>query len=131
MAEVARRLGIEHAERFEGSGSDEAICFMPGKGGVIPTDPNVIADWIEEVLGNPSYADTTGKLLALEADERHVLLMSGSATPFGVEERLRRLEASPPTRSLSVPQGITHVWVVGQFGGSSSAMWSSAGWAVL
>lgn len=127
-ADTARSLGIEHMSRFDGNGPDQAMFFMPGKGGVVPTDPNVIADWIEDMLADPGYWDTTEKLLALEADERHVFIMAGGLTPFGAEERLRRLDQAMPSRPLTVPEGITHVWAMGQYGGTLAAMWNADGW---
>lgn len=131
MADTARRLGIEYITRHDEAGSS-AIYFMPGSGGTVPTDPNVIADWIEAVLRDPAYADTTDKLLPLEADERHVFLMSGSATPFGADERLRRVSSEAiPTRPLVVPPGITHVWAVSQFGGADVLLWTCSGWTSM
>ena len=66
LADSARRLGIEYIVRHDEDG-DRAIYFMPGNGGVVPTDPNVVGEWIESVLNDPSYADTTAKLLVVES----------------------------------------------------------------
>jgi hypothetical protein len=130
LADSARRLGVEYIVRHDEDGSS-AIYFMPGSGGVVPTDPNVIPDWIEAVLADPAYADTTGKLLPVDADERHVFLMSGSATPFGVGERLMRVSEAIPTRPLTAPSGITHVWALSQFGPAIVALWADAGWTLV
>jgi hypothetical protein len=131
VADRARGLGIEYVTRHDGGTSDCAIYFMPGDGGVVPTDPNVVAEWIESVLSDPSYADTTAKLLAVDSDERHVFLMSGSATPFGAGERLRRVSEGLPTRHLNVPSGITHVWALSQFGPAAVALWTDHGWTLV
>lgn len=41
-------------------------------------------------------------------EERHVFIMSGSQTPFGVNERLSRISLVLPRRAPIVPSGITH-----------------------
>lgn len=132
LGDTARRLGIEYINRMGEGTADVAVYFMPGSGGVVPTDPDVISEWASDVLADPDYADTTGKLLIREADERHVFLMSGSRTPFGVTERLRRLDEALPTRSPVAPDGITHVWVVSQYGNGTAGMWArTTGWSTV
>ncbi len=127
-ADTARRFGIEYINKVKDA-PDRAVFFMPGSGGTVPTDPDVVSDWVTEMLVDPDYADTTQKLLALEADERHVFIMSGSRTPFGADERLRRLSDAIPMRPPSIPEGISHVWVVSQFGGGPAGLWiRGKGW---
>jgi hypothetical protein len=131
LADTARRLGIEYIDR-SGDSSDTAFFFMPGSGGTVPTDPNVIADWVSAVLADSAYADTTRKLLDREADERHIFLMSGSRTDFGVDERLRRLGEGVPSRSPFVADGISHIWVVSQFGAAPAGLWiRDRGWFLI
>jgi hypothetical protein len=132
-ADSARRLGIEDMSRVNNSSPARAIFFMPGSGGVVPQDPNVIVTWIDEVVADSRYLDMTSKLLKLSADERHIFIMSGGLTPFGVEEGLGRLDQALPTIGPTVPKGITHVWVASRFKfneESSLGLWrSSSGWA--
>lgn len=131
LSDTARRLGIEYIDK-SGDSSDVAMFFMPGSGGTVPTDPNVIADWVSTVLADKDFADTTRKLVDREADERHVFLMSGSRTDFGVDERLRRLSEGVPSRPPSVPDGISHVWVVSQFGAAPAGLWiRGRGWFLI
>ena len=132
-ADTARRLGVDYANLIA-QGPDVAVFFMPGTGGTVPTDPDIVADWVTDVLADPDYADTTGKLVVLEADERHVFLMSGSRTSFGTGERLRRLAEGLPARAPTVPTGITHVWVISQFGDGPGGLWArdeSWSWVAL
>ncbi|MGA2531389.1 MAG: hypothetical protein ABSG36_19845 [Acidimicrobiales bacterium] len=75
----ARRLGIGYITEHDATGEPLCIYFMPSGGGSFSGDANVIVDWAEEVLDSKEYADTTAKLLRLNADERHVFLMTGSA----------------------------------------------------
>jgi hypothetical protein len=132
LVEAARRLGIEHISQVSADEPSTAIFFMPSSGGTVPLDPNVICDWIEAVIADHDYLDMTAKLTPLAADERHIFIMSGSRTPFGVQERLRSLVDSRPTRRPHLPPGISHVWVVSQFGEGSTGLWSTdLGWGAV
>jgi hypothetical protein len=132
FADRARDLGIKHLSQVEGD-SDRAIFFPPGSGGVVPTDPDAITDWLDTVLvSDVAYRDTTRKVLERAADERHVFLLAGSATPWGVEERLRRLDVSLPSRAPSVPSNITHVWAVSSFRTRLGVLWErNRGWSTF
>lgn len=131
VAEIARKLGIEYLWRSSIDDPAVGIYFLPGPpGAFIPENPDVIVDWVEGVLADPDYLDTTAKLLAVTCDERHVFLMTGSRTDAGVEERLRRVETALPRRNPEMPEGITHLWLAPQFGPPVAALWSSsAGWS--
>jgi hypothetical protein len=132
LIEALRDLGIELVRQTSCSDPPRAVFFMPSTGGVVPEDPNVVTDWVELVLADPDYADTTAKLLCRDADERHVFLMSGSRTDFGHGERLRRMDEGLPTRDPQVPDGITHVWTISQFGTGPAALWvGGSGWSEI
>jgi hypothetical protein len=126
LADTARRLGIEHIDRVTSDKPSVAIFFMPGSGGSVTNDPNVITEWIERVLDDPNYRDTTEKVLRVEADERHVFLMTGTLTSFDVDENLRRVATKTPTIAPTVPQGITHAWVVSRFGEPKVGLWTAS-----
>jgi hypothetical protein len=135
IADRARELSIDFLARATGNEPSAAIFFMPSQPGIsVPDDPNVIPEWAEAVLlSDAAYADTTKKLLAVpDVDERHVFLMTGSLTDRGVEERLRRIESALPTRPPELPDGITHLWLVAQFGDGPAALWSKeTGWTTV
>jgi hypothetical protein len=135
VADLARKLGIIYISRVEGADQPLAIFFMPHSGGAVPTDADGIVEWTDSVLGAPQYADVTQKLLDRSADERHVFLMNGSATPFGVQELLWRVKSALPTRTPAAPAGITHVWTATQFAppaGVSIALWvANSGWSAI
>jgi hypothetical protein len=58
--------------------------------------------------------------------------MTGSLTDHAVGERLRRIEAALPTRPPEFPAGITHLWLVAQFGDGPAALWSKeTGWTTV
>jgi len=131
IGDALRALDIEN---IHCSGLDEpsiALYFMPGGGGVVGENADVVAEWFSLVLADPRRADTTRKLLEREADERHVFLMTGGLTPFAADYNLRRLTDLPlPTQVPEVPAGITHVWGICRFGGECAALWTvEAGWS--
>lgn len=132
LADRARRLGIKHLSQVEAAG-DRVIFLPPGAGGIVPSDPNAITEWLNDVLVNdPDYQDTTQKLLSRAADERHIFLLAGSATPWGVEELLRRLDIGLPSEAPSVPSEITHVWAVSSFTTPLGALWErDRGWTTI
>jgi hypothetical protein len=80
-----------------------------GFGGSVTSDPNVITEWIEGVLDDPNYRDTTEKVLRVEADERRVFLM-GTLTSFDVDENLRRVGTRTPTLAPTVPTDRRNTW---------------------
>jgi hypothetical protein len=130
-ADTARRLGVEYLHRVD-ERPDVAVFFMPSTGGVLLADANAVPAWVSTVLASQEYSDTTQKLLAKQADERHVFLMSGSRTPYDVDEQLRRLGKALPTHVPTVPSGITHVWVTSQFGNGPGALWiAGTGWSTV
>jgi hypothetical protein len=126
----ARRLGIGYITEHDATGEPLCIYFMPSGGGSFLGDANVIVDWAEGVLDSKEYADTTAKLLRLNADERHVFLMTGSATSFEAEAALQRLGRTLPTRDPRLPMGISHLWTVARFGSTHAVVWvRGEGWA--
>ena len=75
--DTARRLGVEYLSSFPDQSADVLIYFIPsGGGGAYGGDPDVITQWIEDVLSSDSYLDVTEKLLKRKADERHVFLLA-------------------------------------------------------
>jgi hypothetical protein len=128
--ETARRLGIRYMRRVgELSDPDRAVIFLPPTAGFMPTDPDLIVDWIDGLLRDPEYVDAWRKLLPVDADERHVFFMAGDRTDFGVRQLLRELGSSLPARAPQLPTGISHLWAMGQWGASGAAVWSDDGWA--
>lgn len=60
-ADTARRLGIEHLERVSPDDPSSVMFLLGGMGCMVPDDANVVTDWIENVLSDPDYADTSAK----------------------------------------------------------------------
>jgi len=134
LADRARRLGVDYLSRASDSEPARAVFFMPSQPGTgaIPSDPNAIVDWVEELLAEPRWATKVGNLLAKPADEHHVFLMSGSLTDSGVEWRLGEVGGCLPTRPPALADGITHLWLLARWGEGPVAMWSAeTGWTTV
>lgn len=132
LPDQVRELGIRHLAQISTDGPDRAVFFAPSDGGVVPTDLNLIVAWLDTLLADPHYADASGKLLPLAADERHVFFFAGSRTDFGVHELLRSVgPATLPARAPQPPRGITHLWGMGTSGGAGAAMWAAGSWVCV
>lgn len=126
-ADTARELGINYINFYEGLDGDIATFFLPPTGGAVPTDPNMIVDWVEEVLDSNDFKDSWTKLLRFERDEKHVFFMTSNRTPFGIDELLRR--PALPTMAPALPGGLTHVWIISRYGDATAIFWSAeSGW---
>jgi hypothetical protein len=130
---AAKRLGIEYIHRSDTGHEDTALYLFGGGGGMIPTDGEVIVDWLEEIVRSERFRDLTGKLEHVEADEKHIFIMSGSSTEFPVDERLRRVGEVLPSRSPVLPSWITHAWAMSRYKSADGiALWvRDVGWQLV
>jgi hypothetical protein len=140
LARRAQGLGVQYLARTAEDGDDmegaRVIYFPSYTGGVIPTDTNEIVDWIDALLADPAYADATAKLLHTRGvDERHIFIMSGSATPFGVDQLLQRTIEQVPTRPPNTHPEITHLWLASRWGRNDSpdavCLWTEGMWRAV
>lgn len=116
LADEARHIGIESFHRFSMDSPALAVMQPMTTGGVLRDDPNIIVDWIDSVVVEPRYRDLTEKLQHLEADERHIFVVTGSATRYEVDHLFHAIEDALPTRDPAVPSWISHVWVMSLWG---------------
>jgi hypothetical protein len=102
-------------------------------GGVLPDDPNIIVDWIDGVVVEPRYSDLTKKLQFLVADERHIFVVTGSATRYDVDHLFHGIESALPTRDPVLPSWISHAWVMSMWGADRAiGRWErDRGWSAI
>lgn len=133
LPETARDLGLDRLAQVMKDEPSYVYLAVPGKGGAVPMDPDLIVDWVDGMIREPRYANKIAKLVALEADERHVFFMAGTATDFGQEQVLMRAGRDVvPTRGPDVSPAITHVWGISQFGSTCAVLWQrEQGWATV
>ena len=109
--DTARWLGIDYLQSHPSGSEDVLIYFMPSSGGSYDGDPDVVTDWIEDVLSSEHYRDVTQKLLDRnEADERHGFVVANSASSFAPAQAMTQLDQALPGRAPQLPDGITHAW---------------------
>lgn len=102
-----------------------------GSSGAVPDVADALVGWIEEFLSHGDRADVRDKLVRAGVAERHafVVVPPLSTAPFTVWVVLMRAGAQVPRRDPVLPEGITHVWVVGAWSGGCGFRWSVAeGW---
>lgn len=135
---LAEHLGIEQIYRKVSVEGDYALFFLQGSGGSVPSDGNLIVPWIESILNERGFNDIWQKLFNYEDkmvrkfDEKHVFLISGSLTDFGVGQLLMDIENNMPSNAPTLPDGITHMWVQSEVSASHAAVWSdNLGWALV
>lgn len=124
---VAKSLGIGRVELTttnEPEDGGRAYYFFGSSGSFVPDDPDLIVDWLDDYLVNPRYADTCGKLLPIDADERHIFVVAGSAAPPEASMFMLDLRSRAPGRAPRLPQGITHAWVGAEWGRGDVALWT-------
>jgi hypothetical protein len=80
LADDAREIGIESFHRFSMESPALAVMQPLSTGGALPDDPGIIVDWIEGVVAESRYLDLTEKLRDVDADERQIFVVTGSAT---------------------------------------------------
>lgn len=126
-ADFARVLGVNYLSFHEDGTADLATFFLPFTGGIVPTDSNLIVDWVEEVLLSDDFKDSWTKLLPFQCEEKHVFFMTSNRTPFGIDELLRR--PTLPMRAPNLPGGLTHIWIASRYGDVGAIYWSAdSGW---
>lgn len=108
----ARALGVTHIGSANPEGPDQVMYFLPGSGGAVPTDPNVVVDWIEGFLQQPTKTDLSDKLRDFPDFEKHVFVIAGDAADFGIHELLPRFRTALPTRAPALMDWVTHLWVM-------------------
>lgn len=125
-ADLARELGVQHIIQ-SGQETDGVIFFLEGRGGVIPSDSNLIVPWIEGVLADDDFKDSWTKLEEFDAEEKHVFFMTSHRTDFGIDELLKR--GAIPTVHPMLPGSLTHIWIISRYGDADPIFFSEiTGW---
>jgi len=103
---------------------------MPGTGGAVDPQGTAVPGWVGQFLRDPDREDVLRKLQRSDAAERHafILVDLGGAT-WAVEYYLNFTEELDqlPTEAPNLPQAVTGVWIVGQFG-QKGLRWNGSAW---
>jgi hypothetical protein len=113
---LLRRLGLRSIRRLEVDG-DFVFRHMPIVGGVIDDSKDLIADFVEGIVNDPTIEEKLQRL-SLRADglHRYFCIVVGSASGLSVEWRMNgtSMTSPVPERPISLPHSVDSVWVMSQ-----------------
>ncbi len=104
-------------------------------GGWAAPTGDAIPGWLSEWIVDPSRPDNLAKLRRSGAAERHLFVIAPgmeSTAPFSVTDLLMRAGAPLPTVPPTLPEEVTHVWIMGGWVGGQGFRWSAEqGWSTF
>lgn len=112
IAQSVRQLGISRIAMVDAEGPHQLVYFLPGVGGSVRPDPNLVVDWVEAFLRQPSKRDICDKLQPFGDVEKHVFLIVGDAAGYEVQELVQRFDVALPTQAPELPDWVTHLWLL-------------------
>lgn len=129
-------LGIDHVFQSASTSYPGSVYFtirLPSDkdGGVVPETGDSLCEWLEAWVADPARSRKVEKLMKSEAPEKHlfVILPSFSEAPFVAFDPLMRNDGPLPTKSLELPDGLTHLWVMSMWSDGDLFAWETAnGW---
>ena len=131
VGEELDSLNITHANCYRLPGTGKVSFAMTGTGGAVDSQGTTVPEWVGEFLREPDQEDVLRKLQRSEAEERHAFIfvaLGGATWPveyyFNFTEGLDQL----PTEAPDLPQPVTGVWIVGQFG-QKGLRWNGSAWS--
>lgn len=132
----ARALGIvsgnQSGTSFPGSIYLTIARPIERTGGVVDRTGSAVAEWVGEFLSDSHQSDVLHKLHRSGASERHafILVPAFSIAPFGVVDMLwRERNDSVPTTPPTLPDQVTHIWLMTSWRTGSGLRWSlDRGW---
>lgn len=104
-------LGIIDFHKAQEVQGNYAYLQPDGVGGMVPTDSNLAAPWIESLLEKDDWQKSWARLRNSDSDERHIFFWIDSNSPKDLRLRVTFHPDEPPTEYPVLPDGITHLWV--------------------
>ena len=98
LADALEALGVHSLACIDSAGSGKVHMTMPGQGGMVHVDGNLIADWVVRFLTHEEQADVLHKLsLATRARRREVFIaVTLMGAPWAVTSYLTDRPREPP-----------------------------------
>jgi len=119
--------GYPDVPAVDGDRVRDVMVLPAGRGGATDSTLAGLHATLVEELATPQMSRHVAKLLATDADERHLYLpVHLSAWPFDVADALASSDSLPPDPA-PLPDGITHLWLAPQFG-KRVLLWAPNGW---
>lgn len=130
LFEELESLGVVSGSCFRLPGTGKVSLAMSGTGGAVDSTGTAVPGWVGQFLRHPDREDVLRKLQRSDAAERHAFIFDvlGGA-PWPVEYYLNFTEGLDqlPTEAPNLPQPVTGVWIVGQFG-QKGLRWTGSAW---
>ncbi|MCU1417161.1 MAG: hypothetical protein JWP32_1335 [Schumannella sp.] len=103
--------GICRARAITGTDEPQVFLIGPGRSASWTVGEDVISDALEPALASVHVTRRVGKLLAIDADERHLFLVADHSS-VGPEANFElSVTSTLPRREPTLPPGVTHLWV--------------------
>lgn len=128
--EELESLGVLSGSCYRLPGTGKVSLMMPGNGGAVDTQGTAVPAWVGQFLRDPDREDVLHKLRLSGAAERHAFIFGVlGGTPWEVDYYLNFAEELNhlPTQAPNLPQPVTGVWIVGQFG-QKGLRWNGSAW---
>jgi hypothetical protein len=123
------RLGIIRAWPNDASNVAGQVHLVPVGWGGFAGDEDTVGEWVTKVL---SHHDDVPRKLADHPDvaERHAFIWATNTSDMRVQMQLDPGDDHPfPLTAPTLSQGVTHVWVAGQFSSQGAMAWfPDRGW---
>lgn len=123
-----RSARVSDARHISTKGEVRQVLLSPS-GGWVSDGPNGALEELENFLASAS--DVLEKLRSSAAHERHAWIWTDTDTPGRVRRPLESTEWGLPTRAPSLPDEITHLWVVDEQTGNGWTWFRVEGWSTI
>ena len=123
------RLGITKAWPLDRSAVSGRVWLVPQAWGGFAGTEDTVGEWVTEVLRRE--ADVPRKLADHpDVAERHAFIWATVRSPMEVQTQLEPGDDHPfPVTAPTLPEGVTHVWVAGQYFSQGALAWfPDRGW---
>jgi len=111
-------------------GTSKVSLMITGTGGAVDSQGTAVPGWVGQFLRDPAQKDVLRKLERSEAAERHAFIpvILGGA-PWKVDDYFNGMGELDqlPTEAPNLPQPVTEVWIVGEFG-QKGLRWNGSAW---
>jgi hypothetical protein len=126
LPEALTRLGIKMLYPLDDDKRSGYVNLHPeGWGGFASSE--TMGHYVERILANAD--DVPSKLAKHAASEKHAFIWTTIGTDYGIQFQLERRDQPLPKDPPRLPQGVTHVWVVGSFTSQGAVAWfPDRGW---
>jgi hypothetical protein len=124
-------IGITYIACYRMRGTGTVHLTMAGGGGAVDDKGSEVPNWVGDFLRNAAQRDVLAKLGRSGASGRHAFVIAtAGGTPWPVVSYFFGELQFLPDRSPDLPDPVTAVWIVPDFG-RRGLFWDGSRWEVL